>query len=345
MMERPATGMEAVALGTAGGPVVARGRAGISTLVRVDDATYVIDCGMGSIRNYREVAEWSELRGIFLTHLHSDHIYDLGAYLVTGWQVPGESFSRPVQVMGPGAPSCLPALDAEHAARLADACGHRSLCGTEDAVRSLQATVYGADVIARMGDEGRSDLEEWVQAQDIPLLEKVVGADPVRQRHPSMAPFEVYTDELVRVTATLVDHRLCYPSYAFRFDSAYGSVVVSGDTAPSENLVRLARGADLLLHEVIEIDAMLETLPPSATRDGIEVHLRESHTPHTEVGAVAARAGVGRLVLTHVVPGHVDAVDPEYLIDVAHRSFAGDVHVASDLDVFGVQPSAMVAGS
>ena len=335
-MTKTNIGIDVVALGTGGGPVVGRGRAGIGTLIRVDGAVYVIDCGMGSIRNYRSAATWGQLRAVFLTHLHSDHIYDLGAYLVTGWQVPGESFSQPVRVIGPGAPDAIPAEDQAHAEHLKAVCGHRPLCGTEDVVRSLLLGVYGQDVIVRMGDEGRSAPEEWIHASDIRLPDNV-PADPVNNRHPSMDPFEIYIDDRVRVTATLVDHRLCYPSYGFRIDSEHGSVVVSGDTAVSDNLIQLAQGADLLVHEVIDVNAMLATLPAGPTRDGIEVHLRESHTPHTEVGGVAARANVGHLVLSHVVPSHVDAIDSDRLIATARESFDGDISVAADLDVFSVR--------
>ncbi|MDR7303565.1 MBL fold metallo-hydrolase [Haloactinomyces albus] len=306
-------------------------------MIRVDGATYVVDCGMGSIRNYRSAAAWEQLQAVFLTHLHSDHIYDLGAYLVTGWQVPGESFAQPINVIGPGAPEKIPAEDHSHAEQLHKACANRPLCGTEDVVGSLLQSVYGPDVIVRIGDEGRAAPEDWIHAHDIRLPE-AIPADPVENRHPPMDPFEIYTDNRVRVRATLVNHRLCYPSYGFRFDTEYGSVMISGDTAVSENLVRLASGAELLVHEVIDIDAMLATLPPGPTRDGIEVHLRESHTTHTEVGGIAAKADVGELVLSHIVPSHVDAVDADRLVGAARELFDGDVRVATDLDAFSVHP-------
>ena len=329
-------GMRVVTLGTGGGPVVSQGRAGISTLVTVDGAAYVVDCGMGSVRNYRAAAGWEQLRAVFLTHLHSDHIYDLGAFLVTGWQVPGESFARPVEVVGPAAPSRFPAEDDARAQRIDAVCGNRKPSGTRDVVAALLEGVYGPDVTVRMADEGRSAPEEWIRPRDIAIPEHA-GADPVTCRHPPVEPFEVYADDLVRVTATLVDHRLCSPAFAFRFDSAHGSVVISGDTAVSDNLIALARGADLLVHEVIDLDAMLATLPAGPKREGIARHLRESHTPHTAVGGVARQAEVRRLVLSHVVPNHLDAVDPRRLVATARETFPGPVAVARDLDTFEVR--------
>lgn len=332
-------GMSVHTLGTGGGPIVSSSRAGTSTAIRVDGATYVIDCGMGSIRNFRSSCAWSDLRAVFLTHHHSDHIYDLGSFLVTGWQVPGESFSRPIQVHGPGRPSRVPAMDAEHAAVVDTRVGARSMRGTVDVVDALLDDVFASDICIRMADEGRSEPHEWVQAHDIALPSEV-PADPVADRHPDMEPFEVYRDELVTVSAILVDHRLCYPAFGFRIDSQYGSVVVSGDTAYSENCIRLAQGADLLLHEVIDLEAILATFPDGPTRDGIEEHLRESHTPFDQVGKVAAAAGVRQLVLHHIVPNTPGSADVHKMVAAARRDFAGPVHAAEDNDRFLVSDPA-----
>lgn len=328
-------GMSVHALGTGGGPIVSGTRAGTSTAIRVDGATYVIDCGMGSIRNYRSSCAWGELRGIFLTHHHSDHVYDLGSFLVTGWQVPGESFSRRIPVYGPGRPSRIPAEDEAHARQVDARTAGRSMAGTQDMVDALLDRVFASDIAIRMADEGRNDPHEWVSGHNIEIP-SAAGADPVHARHPRMDPFEVYRDELVTVTAILVDHRLCFPAFAFRVDSEYGSVVISGDTAPSANLVRLARGADLLLHEVMDLDAILATLPEGPARAGIEVHLRESHTPYDQVGRIARQAGVGRLVLHHIVPNTPGAADTGRMAAIATADFGGLVVVAEDNDEFSV---------
>ena len=61
----------------------------------------------------------------------------------------------------------------------------------------------------------------------------------------------MFEDDRVRVSATLVAHAPVWPAFAFRFDTDDGSIVFSGDTARSENLIKLAKGADILVHEVI----------------------------------------------------------------------------------------------
>lgn len=331
-------GMTVHTLGTGGGPIVSGSRAGTSTAVCVDGATYVIDAGMGSIRNYRTACRWGDLRAIFLTHHHSDHIYDLGSFLVTGWQVPGESFERPIEVYGPGRPRRIPATDAEHARQVDQDTDGRSMTGTAEIVDALLDRVFASDIAIRMADEGRDNPHSWVAGHDIEIPESA-NADPILARHPRMDPFVVYSDEIVTISAILVDHRLCFPAFGFRVDSRHGSVVISGDTAASENCIRLAQDADLLLHEVMDLEAILATLPEGPTREGIEVHLRESHTSFDEVGHVARKANVGQLVLHHVVPNTPGAADVSKIARVASDHFGRPVQVAEDNDTFVISGS------
>ena len=101
--------------------------------------------------------------------------------------------------------------------------------------------------------------------------------------------------------------------------------------------MKLAQGADLLLHEVMDLDAILATFPDGPTRDGIEVHLRESHTSYEDVGQVAQQAGVGELVLHHIVPNTPGAADTEKMRETAAAHFPGKVSVAEDNDEFVVR--------
>ncbi|ADI11735.1 hypothetical protein SBI_08617 [Streptomyces bingchenggensis BCW-1] len=63
-----------------------------------------------------------------------------------------------------------------------------------------------------------------------------------------MRPFTIMEDDDVKVTAVLVPHGAVFPAYAYRFDTDHGSVVCSGDTAPSLNVITLAQNADVLVH-------------------------------------------------------------------------------------------------
>jgi ribonuclease BN (tRNA processing enzyme) len=74
---------------------------------------------------------------------------------------------------------------------------------------------------------------------------------------PAMAPFTVMENSDLKVTAVLVPHGAAYPAYAYRFDTDHGSVVFSGDTSATPNIPVLARHADLLVHETVDLAAFV----------------------------------------------------------------------------------------
>ena len=112
----------------------------------------------------------------------------------------------------------------------------------------------------------------------------------------------VYEDDRVRVTATLVNHAPVFPSFAFRFDTPDGSITFSGDTSPSDNLVKLGRDTDVLVHEVLDAEAVAAAFPTPHTPqvEALIAHLLGSHTTIEQVGPVATRAGARTLVLNHL---------------------------------------------
>jgi len=140
---------------------------------------------------------------------------------------------------------------------------------------------------------------------------------------------EIYRDERVVVRAAVVEHPPVAPSFAFRFDAADRSIVFSGDTAPCDALVELAKGADVLVHEVMHEVAIGEILKRLANATRLREHLAASHTRLEDVGTVARRAGVRTLVLNHFVPS--EGVADETWRDGAAHSFAGEIIVGSDL--------------
>lgn len=121
-----------------------------------------------------------------------------------------------------------------------------------------------------------------------------------------MQPVTFYADDTVRVSATLVQHGAMFPAFAYRFDTDDGSVVFSGDTSPSDNLITMAQGADVLVHEVIAAEwaESLFPFPRTPQQDALLEHPTGAHTTTQQVGQVAKRAGVETLVLNHLVPGN-----------------------------------------
>jgi ribonuclease BN (tRNA processing enzyme) len=173
--------------------------------------------------------------------------------------------------------------------------------------------MHERDVSVRIADEGRPDPRALLKVAE---LER---------------PGVVYDDDKVRVTAALVNHPPVEPAFAFRFDAAGRSIVFSGDTTADDRLIALARGADVLLHEVLHvpgIDAIVASLPNAAT---LREHLIASHTPTHDVGRVAKGAGVKKLVLTHLVPGDDPRIPDEAWTDEPRRAFNGEVVLGQDL--------------
>jgi ribonuclease BN (tRNA processing enzyme) len=141
----------------------------------------------------------------------------------------------------------------------------------------------------------------------------------------------VFSDATVKVTAALVRHPLVQPAFAYRFDTADRSIVISGDTAPSDNLIQLAKGADVLVHEAMYLPAVdrIAARLPNAPR--LKEHLLASHSSAEDAGRVAQAAGVKQLVLSHLVPADDPTITDEMWIRAAQTHFRGPVIVSKDL--------------
>lgn len=169
------------------------------------------------------------------------------------------------------------------------------------------------DIAIRTKDEGRVPFANLIRTHDL---------------HGSGA---VMQDENVRVTAAKVYHPPVDLSLAYRFDSADRSIVISGDTRPSEELVRLAQGADVLVHEAMLAEHVGDLVRALPAREQLIRSVLSHHTTAEQAGQVAAEAGVKLLVLSHLVPaGDPDVPDTEW-IAVAARHFSGPIIVGRDL--------------
>jgi ribonuclease BN (tRNA processing enzyme) len=171
---------------------------------------------------------------------------------------------------------------------------------------------YAYDIRLRMADEGRPALEPLVRPHEI------------------TAGGEVFRDDRVRVSAAINEHPPIEHSFAYRFDTPGRSFVISGDTRYSESVVALARGADVLVHEVVSRDYWER--PDAPQPKAVVRHILASHTDAPDVGRVAAAAGVKTLVLSHFVPteGPNTPTEAEWLA-AARRHFKGEVIVGRDL--------------
>jgi ribonuclease BN (tRNA processing enzyme) len=169
------------------------------------------------------------------------------------------------------------------------------------------------DIRTRIADEGR-----------VPLV-------PLVHVHELREGGIILQDERIKVTAALVRHPPVVPAFGYRFDSRDRSIVISGDTAPSDALIELARGADVLVHDALypaAVDRLVAGVPnATALKQSILSH----HTTAEDAGRVAAQAGVKLLVLSHLVPADDPSVTDPMWIDAARKHFHGSIVVGKDL--------------
>jgi ribonuclease BN (tRNA processing enzyme) len=315
---------------------------GISSAVAVGDRVYMVDCGDGVGFRYHQTdlavgptaaTVLNRLWAVFLTHLHSDHVIDYPNLPLFGLFAGLQQPRAPVPAYGPGNRGRLPDVLPPGRPAPPVIAPANPTPGTVE-MTELLYQAFATDLNDRLRDSGAPDPHTRWEPHDIPLP---AGAnDPTRHPPPRVAPFGVYEDDRLRVTATLVDHGQVFPTFGFRFDTDDGSVVFSGDTAPSENLIELAQGTDILVHEVIDrayVQALFGQPPFTPEVQAIVDHLLGAHTTIEDVGKVAERAGARTLVLNHFVPANNP---PERWLG-AQQGFSGQLVVGEDLMQIGVK--------
>lgn len=169
------------------------------------------------------------------------------------------------------------------------------------------------DIDTRIANEGRAPIVPLVHVHEL----RTGGA--------------VMSDGHVKVTSALVDHPPVVPAFAYRFDAGDRSIVISGDTAPSRNLVKLASGADVLVHSVMyppAIDRLVARVPNA---EALKASILAHQTSAEDAGRIAQEAGVATLVLSHFVPPDDPQLNDDIWMEAARRHYRGTVIVGRDL--------------
>ena len=169
------------------------------------------------------------------------------------------------------------------------------------------------DIETRIADEGRIDLRKLVTAHEF-------SQDGV-----------VMQNADVKVTAARVRHPPIKEAYAYRFDCADRSIVISGDTTWSPELISLAKGADVLVSEAMHLGGLERLLAkvPNAAR--LREHLLASHIVTEDLGKLAAEAEVKTLVMSHLVPGDDPSITDAKWEEGVRRHYRGRIVVGRDL--------------
>lgn len=289
-----------VTLGTVAGPRAVADRAGSANLLQVGDRYYLIDAGPGvSHRLAAAGVQPSQIQKIFITHLHFDHTAGLASLFGYAWM---KRTGRTMDVYGPPATQTFIKEAGEYL--------------------SIPEGIYAAEM------PPTPPISEMVKAYDVDVSRPTV----------------IYQDDLVKVTAVANSHYDTIPldrrpvgasrSYAYRFDTPDRSIVFTGDTGPSAAVVELAKGADILVTEVMDMDSTLETLAESfnTTRDKLSAvadHMLKEHLSPQAVGDLARRAGVGMVILSHLgIPE--GGFDMRILTQGVRQSYSGPIAIAND---------------
>ena len=289
-----------ITLGTAAGPFPNKDRSQTANLLEIGGELYLIDAGDGVAQRLAQAdIDTTKVGRIFITHNHGDHTAGLANLFSVAWQ---NNRRQPIEVIGPP--------------------------GTD-------LTVNGALAFDRADEEIRLS-----ETRDTPLKSvvqvKVVGTG------------EVYRDARVRVTAVENTHFQFkpespaagkYKSYAYRFDIGGRSIVFTGDTGPSEAVIALAKGADILVSEALALDEIQgrmqkggqwQAMTPTE-RAGWTMHMTQEHITPAYAGEMAQRAGVRTLVLSHLGGSGPPGDDYARFGVAAAKAFNGRIIVAKDL--------------
>ena len=274
-------GIKVTLLGT-GNPPPVMNRFGPSTLVEAGGQKFLFDAGRGALQRLRQIGvRWQDVGGVFLTHLHSDHVVGFPDLWLTGWLVSRRDI--PLPVWGPR--------------------------GTRKMMSYLEQA-YDYDIRIRpYGDQ--------ISPDGAVLLAEDIGEGVV------------YEKEGVKITAFEVDHTPVKPAFGYRIDHAGRSVVLSGDTRISENLIRYSQGVDVLIHNVAAPETLLRAGLSPERAQSIIAH----HTTAEEAGLVFSRTKPNLAVYSHIV---LPTATEQDLIPPARKTYSGPLEVGEDLMVIEV---------
>ncbi|MBN2044424.1 MAG: MBL fold metallo-hydrolase [Anaerolineales bacterium] len=287
--------LHVVTTGT-GAPLPDPNRVGPQAVVVAGDQMLVFDTGPGSTRQLALTGlSISSVNALFLTHFHSDHISDLGEFMLQHWT--GTGVEEPLNIYGP--PGVEEVVAGFLAAYRLD--------------RGYRINHHGADVMPPAGFGGVAHTFD-------------LGTD-------LMSSEVVYEAGDVQVIAFNVDHPPVVPAVGFRVNYKDRSAMITGDTIYSDSLIHHAMGADLMVSDslnhkmsqmIADAGEDMENNLSSVTED-----IQESHIKPEEAAAVAKEAGVPVLIITHVLPPVPDFLRRPFLHD-AREIYDGHLQMAND---------------
>ncbi len=291
-----------ITLGTHGGPVPEAKRSEPANALVVGEAVYLVDAGDGAAEQLAKAGiSLQALKAVFISHLHFDHTGGLFAVLGLRHQnrAPGK-----LKIYGPP--------------------------GIKETVDGLLAAIKPG-AVSGYGIPG----EDVIPPEDtVEVIEIRDGA------HVDLDGFTVTAAENTHYSfppGSDMDKR--FDSLSFRFDLPDRSIVYTGDTGPSDAVTALAKGADILVSELIDAQVPISMVFPTNGSDAqkkrfqvMKQHLSTHHLTPEQVGKMASKAKVGRVVITHLVAGRKPDVATDSYVAEIRKWYSGPVEIADDLN-------------
>jgi len=281
-----------------GSPLPDPTRAGPCVGVLAGSHAMVFDSGSGGARRLARMGfPIGRLEKVYLTHLHSDHIDGLGELMLQAWV--GGSRATPLPIAGPE--------------------------GVGDVVAAFN-TAYRLDSTYRTAHHGT----EIADPAGFGGAAEVI-ATPTGTGHAQV----LVDKDGVKVTVVAVDHAPVSPAFGYRIDYKGRSVVLSGDTVYSSDLVAAATGADVLFHEALRPSMVVE-MRDAATKKGqdhiakVMGDILDYHASPEDAARAAADAKAKQLVIYHIVPPLPSSMLDAAFLGDAPKLFPGPIRVAED---------------
>jgi len=302
LAERPLAGLPDglhVGLCGAGSPLPDERRSGPCTLVIAGQRVFLFDTGSAAARNVARMGfNPGDVEAVFLTHFHSDHIDGLGEVMLQRWA--GGAHANPLPVHGPRGVDAV--VEGFVQAYVPDG--------------EYRVAHHGEQVVPRGGFGAESRSFDLAGAEQ----RAVVLSEPD-----------------LEVVAFRVEHAPVDPAVGYRIRYKDRTAVLSGDTSKSAAVARESRGVDLLVHEALS-PRLVRALEFGADAAGstnlakVFSDIPGYHTTPEEAAGIARDAGVGFLLLNHIVPTlPFPGLEQAFLGD-APAIFGGTVRVGVDGD-------------
>ena len=279
-------GTKLVLLGT-GTPNAEPNRSGPSLAIVVQDKSYIVDFGPGIVRQANKL-----------------YAQDNDAYISL----------KPSNLQV----AFLTHLHSDHTT------GYPDLIFTPWVLeRDTPLKVFGPDGIKLM-------TENILEAYGSDIRYRIDGSEPANETGWNVEVDEidegiVYKDDLVEVEAFKVNHGSWENAFGYKFTTADKTIIISGDTAPSEKLIEMAKGSDILVHEVYSQSGF------DRRSDVWKNYHSKHHTSTNELAEIANITKPKLLLLTHIL---FWGSSEEEIIDEIGSNYSGKVIVGEDLSVY-----------